>query len=115
MTTVREDNDGMADITNGYMIVRTAGLYVITGYVGFVTNGTGYRALLLYGGSSSLASSVYVGANAGSSTFLTATSVPVRLAVGDLIYPSALQTSGGNLDLTTSNDALKFSAQWVGA
>lgn len=111
-TTTVWDTDSMASAADNGIKIKTAGLYLLTGYVAYASNATGYRGALIYGNSTILASD-YRTPVSGVPTPYTV-SVLARLAVNDVITLRGLQTSGGNLDATTTNGAGRLSAVWQG-
>ena len=95
--------NGMADLANDQLVVRTAGYWVFTARVAWPNNANGYRGHLITRGAAEFIVDDYRGAASGQSTIATFTSDPILCAVGDVIKLQVIQTSGAALDLAVVN------------
>lgn len=111
--TTTEDTDGMADLANNQIVCKTAGLYVLTGYLAFASNATGYRGALIYVNGAIVVSD-YRPAVSGQATPIPVESRPFRLAVNDTVQLRGIQTSGGPLLTQITNGTAYLSARWCG-
>jgi len=107
----------MADHLNERIIIRIAGLYLVTAAVVFAANATGSRVLnlLLNGGTQKRDAEL---GHAGANNVL-ACSTLIPLDPGDFINATASQASGGNLDILATGgsgdpDGVLLSAVWLG-
>ena len=112
LSTVVENNDGMADLANNRIVIKTAGLYVLSGVAGFATNATGFRTASLLVGTTTVATD-YRGANAWYS-YASPSSSPVRLAVNDVVTLQVSQNSGAALNTNVTIALTRLGAIWVG-
>lgn len=98
LDTSFEDNDGIVDTTNGRLVCRTAGAYVVEGRVSFSNaNQTGTRIVLIYvnGVDTGIRHEVAADDQGTASTELPAIGT-LDLAVGDYVELYAYQTSAAN-------------------
>jgi hypothetical protein len=96
LDTVMADNDVMFDAANGRLVCKTAGVYVVTGQLGFTLNAVGsrYARILLNGVERAQAMAAK---NPTDITILNLGAGPVDMAVNDNLELWAWQDSGGNL------------------
>lgn len=117
LPTESSDNDGIHDTVtnNSRLVCRTAGVYLITGQLGFAANSTGIRrAAILVNGSAVGSLQGHQAAPSPSADYSNVSEV-VELAVGDYVELQAYQTSGGALSLVTSTIACELSMVKIGA
>ncbi|MDQ3936014.1 MAG: hypothetical protein M3340_15440 [Actinomycetota bacterium] len=96
LDTVMADNDGMFDAANGRLVCKTAGVYVVTGQLGFTFNAVGSRyARILWNGVER--AQAMAAKNPTDVTILNLGTGPVDMAVNDHLELWAYQDSGGNL------------------
>jgi len=111
--TVAYDTNGMADIPNDQIVIKTAGWYRISARLVFVSNATGYRALVVQRNGSEFILDDYRPAVSGTVTIITVTSEPILLAVSDTIRLQAAQNNNP-LSLITANGRYSHLAvDWV--
>jgi hypothetical protein len=102
--------------TPSRITIRTAGLYLITSYVLFDTNGTGTRELIIDKGTSS-SITLSIARSAAPIQNLNYANVAVSavasLAVGDAIQLFVYQASGIALNVLSQTSPM-FTATWLG-
>jgi hypothetical protein len=99
------DNDAIHDTVtnNSRLTCRTAGVYSISGRVGYVANTTGLRgAKVLKNGTTFVSNMVFQAAPAPDGTYVETHTI-VELAVGDYVELQAWQKSGGALNTLSSS------------
>lgn len=119
MATTDYDTDSMADLANNRIVIKTAGLYRITGNALWAVNATGTR----YTGIRDAAGAVGTGtlhamaSAGGGATGVTGASVSrlQRFAVNDTIRLELTQHSGASLATASPFNQTFVSAEWVGA
>jgi len=100
-------NVGGISVSNGQFTIPSAGRYFISGTVCFVANATGSRTLYIYridattGLISQLAANTVPAISATVPTCVNA-STAADLNAGDRLFFAVTQTSGANLDTTTT-------------
>lgn len=110
------DNDGtMADIVNGRIYCRKAGIYVISAHLFYAPNATGVRNVYV-GKNGSLITSGSIGTMAGNTlgTNIVQAFVVAELQVNDYITISGYQSSGGALDVQGGTDRTDFAIYRIG-
>lgn len=102
------NNDAMWVASVNHFTIKTAGVYWVWAQTHFTAHATGYRAChIMLNGTSPTSNSVAAGArnplNANDGNFFTCVTPPLQLAVNALLYFSVFQTSGGSLNLDTTD------------
>lgn len=111
---VSYDTNGMADLANNRLVIKTAGLYVIHGRLGFAFNAAGARGGLLWlNGATYLAEDYRLAIAVNYGTVFNVVSEPIALAVNDNLSLRALQVAGGTLPLTTINGRYSHLAAYM--
>lgn len=107
------DTDTMHSTSSntGRITCNAAGLYLITGILGFAANSTGYRRVDLRKNGTIFAT-VSLAATATLSAAVPI-SAYVQLSVGEYVQMYGTQTSGGALATVAGTDWSRFTAQWV--
>ncbi|MEU1731385.1 hypothetical protein [Streptosporangium sp. NPDC020145] len=109
---VDRDNGHSTSSNTSRYTSQTAGYYLVSGAVGFVSNGTGKRELtILLNGTTETYPSSIPGLAAGF-TGLTTTG-RVYLAVGDYVELYVWQNSGGTLNTNTTKGGPRFGGHWI--
>lgn len=114
MDTEIIDRDGghSTSVNNSRYTSQTAGYYLVSGAVAFVSNGTGKRELtILVNGATETYPSSIPGLAAGF-TGLT-TSGRIYLAVSDYVELYVWQNSGGALNTNTTKGGPRFGGHWI--
>ena len=102
-------------VTNNTRItVRTAGMYLIAGSVGFATNTTGVRKVQLYKNAATGLGEATAPPVSGVTTAIPVGPVIVPLAVGDYVEIRAFQTSGGALNTDASSGVTTLTLRLIG-
>lgn len=97
------------------LTIVTAGLYEITCSVGFASNATGYRnVIVLKNGAIALARSQQGPSPTANNTAIQCTARE-NLIVGDYLEIQATQASGGNLATVLGRDYTWLAAEWIAA
>ncbi|MDM4718450.1 hypothetical protein QTQ03_20445 [Micromonospora sp. WMMA1363] len=112
LNTVLENNDGMADVSNGRIVVQTAGRYRVTYGNAWDGNASGARAVFLY--------------TTDSGTPVSSLSIPsttgfIRLNASWVLYMDAgegleirgNQSSGSSLNARTDYGGCFLIAEWI--
>lgn len=108
--------NGMCDLVNDQLVVKTAGYWVFTGRVAFQSNSTGYRGVLIVRGANDYLVDDYRAGASGQATITTLSSDPVLCAVGDTIRLQVVQNSTVPLDLANVNGkATSLTARYDGS
>ena len=96
------DNDGMHSISSntGRLTAVRAGIYLVGAYVGFDSNATGYRRIVLRKNATDVIAADTKSAVSGVATHLNAMG-PVQLSATDYVDVTGVQTSGIALSVTT--------------
>lgn len=117
ITWEAEESDGYGFWSSGAATVMTCqvpGRYLAVAVVRFAANATGIRTAYIERNSSATIGRVRVSAAASGATHLTVTSEATTLAIGDTIRVRAEQTSGGNLDIVTTDGGPSLSLIYLG-
>lgn len=102
---VAYDTDTMADPANDRLVIKTPGYYVVSAGIGWSTNSTGYRALLVHRARDSrYVAQLYQRAADGAVTFLQLSTEPVLMELNDTLQLRAVQTGGVALTLGQTNN-----------
>ena len=114
MDAIDFDNDSMADLANNRIVIKTAGLYSISGVLRFASGAANtYRGVRIY------KNGVYVSGSEGIvggavGVWAANVNVVLPMAVNDNIILSAFQSSGASLSTDAAFMAPRLSARWVG-
>lgn len=118
MDTSDYDTDTMVDLANNQLVVKTAGVYAISGQIAWTANATGARDAYLYAGASGAPGII---GNDQRATLGAATATvqqvyaEVELNVNDVIQLRGSQTSTAALNASASNASLWLAAHRIGA
>jgi hypothetical protein len=107
------DNDGMADLANDRLVVKTPGVYVTVLTAEWASNATGYREIEVILNGAQLAA-VNSPAISGDGVKQSCVTAPIRLAAGDLLTAKGYQNSGGSLDIRAISGSPYLGAHWLG-
>lgn len=111
--SVTYDTNGMADIPNDQIVIKTAGWYRISGRLVFASNATGYRALVVQKNGVDFIVDDYRPAVSGTVTIITVTSEPILLAVNDTIRLMAAQNNSPMTLITANGRYSHLAVDWV--
>jgi len=110
--TIDRDSGHSTVTNNSRYTSQTAGYYLITGHVGFVSNGTGKREMTIQvNGTGDYYPSSIPGLSAGF-TGMTS-SGRVYLAVSDYVELNVWQNSGVSLATNTTKGGPRFGGHWI--
>lgn len=109
------DVDSMhsTSVNTSRITFNTAGVYVVTLQVDFVTNGTGMRYAYIEHSTAGAIGLVGCPANGSIGTALTVTT-QFKVAAGSYVQAKAWQNSGGSLNISANAYSPVFAATWVG-
>lgn len=116
MATADVDTDAMADLANNRIVIKTAGVYRVTGCAYWAANATGVRYTALRDGSGAAgAGTLYGLASVPGGTAGTAGCISklIRFAVNDTVRLEIWQNSGATLGLGTPANLNFIAAEWV--
>jgi hypothetical protein len=102
-TAASYDPDGWFDNANDQIVIGKAGVYNITGCVGFAANATSRRSLTLLVNSAAVAATQLPASPANETSLAISTNM--YLAVGDTVTMNSRQNSGGALNTSTLSGA----------
>lgn len=111
----RYDSDGMHDVAvnPGRLTCKTAGIFLITCNVEFVSSATGFRQVYFRLNGATIIASTSEPAASGVAHQISLVS-PYALVVNDYVEVFAAQTSGGLLNISsTGNYSPELSANWM--
>jgi hypothetical protein len=115
-TTESFDTDGMFTATDTKITVQTAGVYLVTGFMTYASNGTGARISSIEKNAASAGAGTrlaqFFGNGIAGDDFGVALSAVANLAANDTLHLTCYQTSGGALNTGASHPVL--SAVWIG-
>jgi hypothetical protein len=110
LTTVIEDTNGMADVANNRIIIKTDGFYRILGQCTYAT-GVAHRGVFLVKNGLYIASTT-VPSSAADNNRQQASRV-IRCVVGDLLSMQAFTTVAVNTEGNTTYGGVFLSAEWI--
>lgn len=111
-SVVNYDTDTMADVANDRILIKTAGWYIFSAFVGFAANGTGARDVFIdVAGVHKLQ---WFGAAAPTGvTAIHVSTEPILCAVNDAVKATITQTSTASLNSTNPNGIYPYlTAHW---
>ena len=112
MNSILQDNDSMADLVNGRIVIQTAGFYQLSAQAAWASNATGYRMaqIQVNGG---IVAAVNVQAANGISTRLHPLGYE-RLNAGDAVTLAMAQNSGAVIISDGGYRGCWLAAEWTG-
>lgn len=107
------DTDGMFTASSSTLVVKTPGLYLITGVLHFAANATGVRYIDIYT-NGSVCHRVQTEQTASGSFLAGRHATTVQpLAAGDTIGLAGFQNTGGNLAYNAGDAYMNLQAVWI--
>jgi hypothetical protein len=106
------DTNAMADIANDKIIIKTAGLYIITAKAVWAANATGTRFNIIYKNGTTAIAEHRHAATPGSNYKTVLSTEPMPFAVNDYVQLQLSQSSGGSLSTADSDGLPYIAAVW---
>lgn len=108
-----QDTHGIFNLTTGVATIPVSGTYLIATTVGFLTNGTGVRAVKILKNGNDTGIGGAIGAATGGASACSH-SILIKCVAGDLIKAQAIQSSGGSLAYVATDGGSSLSIVRVG-